>query len=98
MSYVALYVEDKNLQKAQLEFMRIIWQDNVPKGFKLKFENNNKNLIYGHISQLDQDQCDWLSLLPNEINYFILDNVHNLDDALNFLIQKLSKLDFYYCK
>ncbi len=95
MSFVMLYTKVINVENAKKEYMRLIWQDDEPKGFKIKFENNlTKDLIFGHITNLDNDQCDWLGQLPNYINYIVLREIQNEESAMNVLTNQLAELNY----
>ena len=97
MSFVMLYTKVINVENARKEYMKLIWQDDEPKGFKIKFENNlTKDLIFGHITRLDNDQCDWLGQLPNYINYIVLREIQNEEAAMNVLTHKLAELNYVH--
>jgi hypothetical protein len=72
MAYVVLSVTESMLESARKDYQKIIWQSDDLRGFNLKFQNpQEKEALFAHVDRLDIDQCDWLTGLPEGIQFQI---------------------------
>jgi hypothetical protein len=100
MSYVILWVNQSEVENARKEYMNLIWQDNEPAGFEIRFiHSSSSQLIFGHLTRLDNDQCDWLVSLPKYISYSILNEEINSDIKAQLILENtMLKLQFKILK
>ena len=74
MAYVYVWTDKHHIVDAQREYNKVIWQsDPDPKDFTRVFvSSDNDSSRHASVTRLDNDQVDWLSMLPKYIEWRVL--------------------------